>query len=214
MERKRFRVGILAASALAALAAGAEVKKVVMTNDLTTSWGRALTPENVWREYPRPQLVRGGWASLNGTWEYAIASAAADEPAKYDGTILVPFGVETPLSGVRRKVLPEDQIWYRRTFNVHPKKGFRTILNFERVDFRAHVFVNGQEATDVPHEGGNVPFCVDVTPYVKDGANELTLAPNYDYIIVNDDLETAAGELLDIIAASRAAVNNKENTQC
>ena len=155
--------------------AEAEADAIVMTNDLTTSWGRAVTSENVWREYPRPQLVRGGWESLNGTWEYAIASAAADEPAKYDGTILVPFGVETPLSGVQRKVLPEDQIWYRRTFTVHPKKGFRTILNFERVDFRAHVFVNGQEATDVPHEGGNVPFSVDVTPFVKDGVNELKL---------------------------------------
>ena len=166
---------LVMAGALAALAAGAEVKKVVMTNDLTTSWGRAVTPANVWREYPRPQLVRAGWTCLNGTWDYAITSAVGDEPAKYDGTILVPFGVETPLSGVRRKVRPEDQIWYRRTFEAHPKKGFRTILNFERVDFRAHVFVNGQEATDVPHEGGNTPFSVDVTPYVKDGANELKL---------------------------------------
>ena len=151
MERRTISVGILAAGALAVLTVGAEVKKVVMTNDLTTSWGRALTPENVWREYPRPQLVRGGWASLNGKWEYAIASAVADEPANYDGTILVPFGVETPLSGVRRKVLPEDQIWYRRTFTVHPQEGFRTILNFERVDFRAHVFVNGQERSEEPH---------------------------------------------------------------
>lgn len=159
----------------AALASGAEPKQVLMTNDLTTAWGRAVTPENVWREYPRPQLVRDGWTCLNGTWDYAITSAVSDLPAKYDGTILVPFGVETPLSGVRRKVMPEDQIWYRRTFTVHPRKGFRTILNFERVDFRAHVFVNGQEATDVPHEGGNAPFSVDVTPYVKDGANELKL---------------------------------------
>ena len=159
----------------AALASGAEPKRVLMTNDLTTAWGRAVTPENVWREYPRPQLVREDWQSLNGMWEYAIGSAAADEPAEYDGRILVPFGVETPLSGVRRKVTPEDQIWYRRTFTVHPKKGFRTVLNFERVDFRAHVFVNGQEATDVPHEGGNVPFGVDATPFVKDGENELKL---------------------------------------
>ena len=98
-----------------ALCAAAHAEKVAMTNELTTSWGRAVTPENAWREYPRPQLVRSEWTSLNGKWEYAIASAAADEPAKYDGTILVPFGVETPLSGVRRKVTPEDQIWYRRT---------------------------------------------------------------------------------------------------
>ncbi|MBR1586946.1 MAG: glycoside hydrolase family 2 [Kiritimatiellae bacterium] len=168
-------VAIAVLLAAGALTAGADVGKVVMTNDLTTSWGRAVTPENAWREYPRPQLVRAGWTCLNGTWDYAIMSAVDDKPARYDGAILVPFGVETPLSGVRRKVMPEDQIWYRRTFEVRPKKGFRTILNFERVDFRAHVFVNGQEATDVPHEGGNTPFSVDVTPYVKDGANELKL---------------------------------------
>ena len=100
------------------------------TNDLTTVWGAAVTPENAWREYPRPQLVRSDWTCLNGKWEYAIASAASDEPKKYDGTILVPFGVETPLSGVRRKVSPEDQIWYRRTFEAHPRKGYRTIINF------------------------------------------------------------------------------------
>ena len=145
------------------------------TNDLTTVWGAAVTPENAWREYPRPQLVRSDWTCLNGKWEYAIASAASDEPKMYDGTILVPFGVETPLSGVRRKVLPEDQIWYRRKFVAHPRKGYRTIINFERVDFRAHVLVNGQEATDVPHEGGNVPFSVDATAFVQDGENELKL---------------------------------------
>ena len=169
---KLFVVSVLTA---AGTVATAESNKMVMTNDLITSWGRAVTPDNVWREYPRPQMVRGEWSSLNGKWEYAIASAAADEPVKYDGTILVPFGVETPLSGVKRNVRPEDQIWYRRKFTASPKEGFRTIINFERVDFRAHVLVNGQEATDVPHEGGNVPFCVDVTPFVKEGENELKL---------------------------------------
>ena len=172
-ERKSlYRFVAMAATGLVCITATtADAQSILATNDLTTSWGRAVTPENVWREYPRPQLVRGEWASLNGKWEYAITSAVSDVPTKYDGTILVPFAVESPLSGVRRKVTPEDQIWYRRTFTVRPKKGFRTILNFERVDFRAHVFVNGYEASDVPHEGGNVPFSVDATPFVKDGEN-------------------------------------------
>ena len=176
-ERKSlYRFVAMAATGLVCITATtADAQSILATNDLTTSWGRAVTPENVWREYPRPQLVRGEWASLNGKWEYAITSAVSDVPTKYDGTILVPFAVESPLSGVRRKVTPEDQIWYRRTFTVRPKKGFRTILNFERVDFRAHVFVNGYEASDVPHEGGNVPFSVDATPFVKDGENELKL---------------------------------------
>lgn len=173
---KKMVAGALALAASGVVWAAAD-KPVVdfATNELTTVWGRAVTPENVWREYPRPQLVRDNWTSLNGTWTYAISSAAGDEPATYDGTILVPFAVETPLSGVRRKVMPEDQIWYRRTFTAHPRPGYRTILNFERVDFRAHVFVNGQEVLDVPHEGGNVPFSVDATAFVKDGENELKL---------------------------------------
>ena len=178
MERKSLCVFVVtAATSLVCMmeAAKADAQSILATNDLTTSWGRAVTPENVWREYPRPQLVRGEWTSLNGKWEYAITSAVSDVLTKYDGTILVPFAVESPLSGVRRKVTPEDQIWYRRTFTAHPKKGFRTILNFERVDFRAHVFVNGHEVSDVPHEGGNVPFSVDATPFVKDGENELKL---------------------------------------
>ena len=69
-----------------ATSTAADTEKLISTNDLTTAWGRAVTPDNVWREYPRPQLVRGGWESLNGTWEYAIVSVEADEPAKYDGT--------------------------------------------------------------------------------------------------------------------------------
>lgn len=188
----------------AAFAAADEPAVTFATNDLTTVWGRAVTPENVWREYPRPQLVRGGWASLNGIWEYAVASAASDEPAEYDGTILVPFGVETPLSGVRRKVTPEDQIWYRRKFTVHPRPGFRTILNFERVDFRAHVFVNGEEALDVPHEGGNVPFSVDATQFVRDGENELK-------VLVWDPTDTHLGgtgkQVLEQVACFFPAVS-------
>ena len=179
MKRSDISRGFVAFLLAALLAwqveARASTSVTYATNDLTTVWGAAVTPENAWREYPRPQLVRSGWTCLNGKWEYAIASAASDEPKKYDGTILVPFGVETPLSGVRRKVSPEDQIWYRRTFEAHPRKGYRTIINFERVDFRAHVLVNGQEATDVPHEGGNVPFSVDATAFVQDGENELKL---------------------------------------
>ena len=162
-------------------------------------------------EFPRPQFFRGEerWLNLNGTWEYAITSAVSDVPTKSDGTILVPFGVETPLSGVRRKVLPEDQIWYRRTFNVHPQRGYRTILNFECVDFRAHVFVNGQEATDVPHEGGNVPFSVDVTPFVKDG--EKLAWGNKDrggiYLEYNVDFGTKQYAIRDtLVSRSREVV--------
>ena len=154
-------------------ARAADSAKIPLTNVLLTAWGKAVTPENVWNEYPRPQLRRAEWRSLNGRWDYAIGSAAADEPKRYEGQILVPFGVETPLSGVRRAVTPDDQIWYRRTFAADPRPGRRTLLNFESVDYRAQVFVNGIEATDVPHEGCSTPFSLDVTDMVRKGENEL-----------------------------------------
>ncbi|MDD4174177.1 MAG: glycoside hydrolase family 2 TIM barrel-domain containing protein [Kiritimatiellae bacterium] len=168
---KNSLVCFLLAAASCCLAASS--KPCVCTNALETSWGRAVTPTNAWSEYPRPQLVRSTWTSLNGEWDYAVTSVMTDEPKAWDGKILVPFPIESPLSGVRRAVTPDDQIWYRRTFVVQPRPGTRTILNFERVDFRASVFVNGVEAMDVPHEGGNTPFSVDVTDLVKAGENEL-----------------------------------------
>ncbi len=179
-------VGGLAVVATLALPLWGEQQKVACTNVLTTSWGRAVTAENAWREYPRPQLVRDGWTSLNGRWDYAVTSVATDEPRRWDGKILVPFPIESRLSGVERKVSPEEQIWYRRVFNWSPEPGTRTILNFERVDFRASVFVNGVEALDVPHEGGNVPFSVDVTDFVRSGENELK-------VLVWDPTDTHVG---------------------
>ena len=176
----------LAACTVLMLPLFGEPVKAVCTNALTTVWGCAVTPENAWREYPRPQLVRGNWTSLNGRWDYAVTSVTTDEPKCWDGQILVPFPIESPLSGVTRKVSPEEQIWYRRTFTASPQPGTRTILNFERVDFRASVFVNGVEALDVPHAGGNVPFSVDVTDFVRSGENELK-------VLVWDPTDTHVG---------------------
>ncbi len=149
----------------------------VRTNELTTAWGRKVTPENAWREYPRPQMVRRGeWKSLNGRWNFEHRRSG--KPGEKE-KVLVPFPVESPLSGIHRRVEPTDELVYRRTFDVkrppaNKRRAVeRTLLNFEAVDFRAQVFVNGVEATDVPHEGGSVPFSLDVTDLVKDGANEL-----------------------------------------
>ncbi len=154
---------------------------------MMTPWGEKVTPENAWRDYPRPQLVRAGWTNLNGLWEYAITSNATYtsvspwdkfEPCRevvQKGEILVPFAVETPLSGVGRLLEPTELLWYRRTLNVAKKPGHRILLNFGAVDFRCQVFIGHHEVTDVPHEGGLVPFTVDVTDFVKDGDNELIL---------------------------------------
>src|ERR687892_639704 len=71
---------------------------------LMTKWGKAVTPDNAWREYPRPQMVRKEWLNLNGLWDYAITAKGAAKPEKWDGQILVPFCAESALSGVGKSV--------------------------------------------------------------------------------------------------------------
>ncbi len=143
---------------------------------MVTAWGEKVTPENAWRDYPRPQMVREGWQNLNGSWDYAVTKIkdTAGEPAKYDGKILVPFGIESALSGVGRLLEPDEFLWYSRTLNVRKEPGRRILLNFESVDYRAQVFIGHREVM-LPHESLNVPFSVDVTDYVEDGDNRLVV---------------------------------------
>jgi beta-galactosidase/beta-glucuronidase len=141
---------------------------------IITKWGKAVTPENVWRNYPRPQLVRPHWLNLNGLWDYAITKAAAPRPTSMDGKILVPFAVESKLSGVARKVLPSDRVWYRRSFSVPADwKGKRTILHFGAVDYESQIYLNG--APVGAHRGGSDPFSFDITEFLKAGSNELVV---------------------------------------
>ena len=151
---------------------------------MKTVWGERVTPENAWRDYPRPQMVRDTWTNLNGLWEYAVTAESPTIPEKWTGEILVPFVLESSLSGVGRLLQPNETLWYRRTFDAQVKPGERLLLHFEQADFRAQVFVNRVEAM-VPHEGGQMPFSVDVTDLVKAGTNELVVAvwdPTGDFI--------------------------------
>ncbi len=172
-------IGILslltfAASASAASAQTAPAGDGVYTSALTTRWGREVTPENAWRSYPRPQMKRDRWKNLNGLWDYAITAKAASRPARMDGQILVPFPVESKLSGVARKVTPDDRVWYHRTFTVPADwAGQHVMLNFGAVDYAATVFVNG--AVVGSHKGGFDSFGLDVTDYLKPGENELVV---------------------------------------
>ena len=138
-------------------------------NVLMTEWGEKVTPENAWREYPRPQMVRDlyeKWQNLNGLWDYAITPRGSGIPEKWDGKILVPYPVESALSGVKRLLKPDEEIWYRRTFKG-VFGGERLLLHFGAVDFCTQVFLNGVEVTAEPHENGILPFTLDVTDYVK-----------------------------------------------
>jgi beta-galactosidase/beta-glucuronidase len=143
--------------------------------NLITRWGKEVTPENAWREYPRPQLVRPEWQNLNGLWEYAITSRERLDFPGAQGQILVPFPLESALSGVKRSLNPGERLWYRRTFQVPPAwKGKRTLLHFGAVDWEAEVRINGHRVGT--HRGGFLPYSFDITETLHPGENELIVA--------------------------------------
>ena len=141
---------------------------------LITTWGEEVTAENAWTEYPRPQMTRQNWTNLNGHWDYAITSSEVQQtPDQWTGKILVPFCLESKRGGGQRMLDIGESLWYHRTFNASPKADHRTLLNFEAVDYRCAVFVNGQKVGE--HQGGNNPFSVDATTVVMHGCNELVV---------------------------------------
>ncbi len=141
---------------------------------LATRWTSLVDRAAPHAEHPRPQLVRDRWMSLNGPWEYAIRPMAdgLNFPAKADGTILVPFPLESALSGVARATDKDNRLFYRRNFTVPPTPaGRRVLLHFEAVDWGAKVFLNGAGIGD--HTGGYEPFDFDITDHLKPGENSI-----------------------------------------
>jgi len=143
---------------------------------MKTVWAEKVTPENVWQEYPRPQFERQNWLNLNGLWEYSILKDNQVQPEKFQGQILVPFCVESSLSGVAGEVKPDDRIWYKRQFEVSADwKGKDVILNFEAVDYSATVWVNGLIVGS--HKGAYDRFSFDITPFLRaKGKQELVVS--------------------------------------
>jgi beta-galactosidase/beta-glucuronidase len=121
-------------------------------------------------------MVRQDWLNLNGLWEYAILAKDAERPGSFDGQILVPFPVESALSGVMKPVGPGNRLWYRRTFEISAKwSGKNVLLHFGAVDWEATVWVNGKELGT--HRGGYDPFTFDITDALKDsGRQEIVLS--------------------------------------
>lgn len=143
--------------------------------NIMTRWAAEVSPANAHTEYPRPQMVRSDWQNLNGLWNYAITSKDVAAMPEADGQILVPFAVESALSGVGRTVTENDALWYQTTFKL-PKawKHKKVILHFGGVDWQAEPSINGN-ALDV-HTGAYTSFEYDITPYLKkSGEQELTL---------------------------------------
>ncbi|HJN07987.1 MAG TPA: glycoside hydrolase family 2 TIM barrel-domain containing protein [Pirellulaceae bacterium] len=141
-------------------------------SELITKWGEDVTEGNARTEYPRPQMRRNQWRNLNGHWDYAITSVKQKEtPTGWAGQILVPYCLESKLGGVQRLLDATEALWYRRTFDATTTSGKQQLLNFEAVDYRCEVFVNGQSVGI--HQGGNTHFTFDVTDALKDGKNVL-----------------------------------------
>lgn len=158
---KRFLAGVLCLT-LGFSAVWAQEWKI-QDNPILTPWTEEVSPENPLPEYPRPQFVRGEWKSLNGLWDYAIvAEKSAPSEAKPDGKILVPFPVESALSGVKKSVGKDNLLLYERSFEIPQSwAGKRIQLNIEACDWQTTVFVNGKQLGT--HSGGFAPFSFDIT---------------------------------------------------
>lgn len=141
---------------------------------LRTRWSASVSPDNVWKEYPRPNMLRSEWKNLNGLWDLWILDKITDENY-FTGKILVPFPVESALSGVGKKVLPDHIMKYRRHFTVPENwSGKRVLVHFGAVDYESEVFVNGVQVGW--HHGGYDPFSLDITDrLVAKGEQELTI---------------------------------------
>jgi beta-galactosidase/beta-glucuronidase len=139
---------------------------------LTTQWTKDVTPQTVHREYPRPTMVRPNWENLNGLWQFAEAKEGEQPPTgkTLPGEILVPFPIESALSGVMKSM---DRAWYRRVFKVNPAWGKqRVLLHFGAVNWEAKVFCNGKKLGS--HRGGYDGFSYDLTDALRpEGEQEL-----------------------------------------
>jgi len=133
---------------------------------MMTPFGRKVKVDSVWQVYPRPQMVRNEWENLNGLWEYAIRPVGNESVSHFDGYILVPFGVESALSGVGKTVRKENNLWYKRSFRVPETwAGKHVLLHFGAVYYGTKVWINGKNIGE--HKGGFVPFSFDITQFLN-----------------------------------------------
>ena len=143
---------------------------------LMTRWAADVGPSNALPDYPRPQLVRPDWLNLNGLWDYAILPDSTNMPPPFDGKILVPFPVESALSGVMTNLDEHSKLVYQRSFSVPETwHGRRVRLHFGAVDWRCQVWVNGHSIGR--HQGGYDAFTFDITDALNwKGAEEISMS--------------------------------------
>ena len=138
---------------------------------LQTSFTKLMNREKPWQDYPRPQLKRDSYYNLNGLWDYRITTSTT-LPTEYQGKILVPFPLESSLSGVELRLAETEYLFYHTTFRLPSNfKKDIVFLHFGAVDQEAVVYLNKVEIGR--HQGGYHPFSFDITRYLLSGENEL-----------------------------------------
>ena len=146
---------------------------------IKTSWAEKIDVTNPLPEYPRPQMERDQWLNLNGLWDYALVKRGSNIPDSYDGKILVPFPVESSLSGVQKSVGENTELWYQRTFSIPSGwKNKNVVLNFGAVDWQADVWVNDIKVGT--HKGGYTPFSFNITPFLNKGTGQKLVVKVWD----------------------------------
>lgn len=150
----------------------------IAENPIVTEWASEVNPLKPWPEYPRPDLVRKNWMNLNGLWDYAITPKDT-KPESWNGKILVPYPVESALSGVKKRVSDKENLWYRTTFKVPQswKKG-KLLLNFEASDWETTAFIDGKEAGS--HKGGYDPFTFEISGLLSDSKEHELMVKVWD----------------------------------
>ncbi|TFF85556.1 MAG: beta-galactosidase [Promethearchaeota archaeon] len=147
----------------------------IKSDKIFTRWAKDVDPENPLPEYPRPQLIREKWLNLNGLWDYTILNKNKSKVDIFEGKILVPYPIESALSGVNRKLKPKEKLWYRRYFSIPEKwTGKKILLHFGAVDFQTNVWVNEKHLGT--HEGGYTPFSFEISDYLQENENELMIS--------------------------------------
>ena len=165
----KFLIKSLLVSTLLSLAGvvAANAQWSAQGNKIKTQWAAQVSPNNISTEYPRPIMQRNRWQSLDGLWNYSIRQRGAANMGNADGKILVPFAVESSLSGVQKELGSKNELWYKRTFKVPSNwKGKNILLHFGAVDWKTEIFLNDIKIGT--HKGGFTPFCFDtaLTMYV------------------------------------------------
>ena len=155
------------------------MESIITKSLIDTKWTETVDTDNPHQEYPRPHMVRENWQCLNGKWKYAITALITEIPASFDGDIIVPFCLESKLSGVQKSLTPDNYLWYKRMAKISkPVNNRKILLHFTAVDWHTTLFINGNQVGE--HTGGFTPFNYDITDYLCEEPEQEIVLRVYD----------------------------------